>query len=438
MQVKVFESTDMASGLKMVKDELGPDALILSTKTIRKGKLGLLGKSHFEITAAIDDMWPHKGGTSVLDDAQSTDPLQSERDLLLGTSKSDSVDVALTYDSSMQVAQAKRQDDRKIQKVLQKPELSPGQDSIQAEVDELKDMIKTLGQQMMRMNQSGPDTNKAPHPATLAVMDSSLALLQQRLNEIGISNDTAQTISAFAKESLTLDDIADPFKQEQFLKETITDLLQVNNSLSGERQKQQRIALVGPTGVGKTTTLAKIAANHLSSNSSKIGFITIDTYRIAAVEQLKVYGDIMNIPVEVVISPEQLENALLKMRDKDLVLIDTAGRSPQDTYCIDELLTFLQPDLFIEQHLVLSATTRERELFDAIQRFSVLGLDNTIITKIDECTSLGVLLDIQIREKIPYSFVTNGQKVPEDIMKADKNILTELIMSPPSKGLPYE
>jgi len=145
----------------------------------------------------------------------------------------------------------------------------------------------------------------------------------------------------------------------------------------------------------------------------------------------------MNIPVEVVLNPEQLEQALLKLRDKDLILIDTAGRSPQDSLCIEELVTFFNPELEIKKHLVLSATTREAELFEAIQRFSILGIDNTIITKIDECTSLGILLDIQIREKIPYSYITNGQRVPEDIMEADKNVLTQIIMSP-GKGLPYE
>lgn len=201
--------------------------------------------------------------------------------------------------------------------------------------------------------------------------------------------------------------------------------------------RQHRIALVGPTGNGKTTTLAKIAANFLGNHSTSIGFITIDTYRIAAVEQLKVYGDIMNIPVEVVLSPEQLENALLKFRDKDLVLIDTAGRSPQDNLCIEELSSFLRPDLYIKKHLVLSAATRKTELFEAIQRFAVLGLDNAIITKIDECINIGILLDIQIREKIPFSYVTNGQRVPEDIIEADKSVLTQLIMSP-GKGLPYE
>ena len=92
----------------------------------------------------------------------------------------------------------------------------------------------------------------------------------------------------------------------------------------------------------------------------------------------------MNIPVEVVLTPEQLEHALLKLRDKDLVLIDTAGRSPQDSLCIKELVSFLRSDLSIKKHLVLSATTRETELFEAIKRFSILGIDNTIITKIDE------------------------------------------------------
>ncbi|MCK5070542.1 MAG: flagellar biosynthesis protein FlhF [Desulfocapsa sp.] len=432
MQVKVFESDDIASGLKMVKAELGPDALILSTKTIRSGKLGLLGKSHFEITAAIDNTWPHKGGSSTNNNSPSNNDLESERDMLLSPQNNTSYEEPHTYNATSRLNSVKT-DDVQVAPPKPKTAVQEPPSQLQEEVNELKGMIKTLGQEMLRINNPAPVVKSSVAPS----QDAPLFSLHQRLLDYGIGEETAQTISDFAKESLTLDESTDPFKQQHFIEETINDLLNVGKGLFNEEKRQHRIALVGPTGVGKTTTLAKIAANYLSKESLKIAFITIDTYRIAAIEQLKVYGDIMNIPVEVVLNPEQLENALLKFRDKDLVLIDTAGRSPQDNFCIEELSSFFQPELFIEKHLVLSATTRENELFNAIHRFSVLGLDNTIITKIDECTSLGILLDIQIREKIPYSFITNGQKVPEDIMEADKNILTQLIMSP-GKGLPHE
>lgn len=431
MQVRIFESQDMATGLQMVKDELGPDALILSTKTIRSGKLGLLSKKYFEITAAIDTSWPHKGGTSFNNDNKQEPEIETA-----ATTVKDAV--SLTYNSALQLNHTESPNtESKAPSFPTQAIPTDDHPDLQSEVNELKGMIKNLGQEMLRINSSGQAPAITTGSGAPLSDDSALRSLQQRLLDYGISQDTAQTISTFAKESFTLEELSDPFKQQNFVAETISDLIHVNNDIFKEEKQQYRVALVGPTGVGKTTTLAKIAASFLSNHSPSIGFITIDTYRIAAVEQLKVYGEIMNIQVEVVLSPEQFENALLKLRDKDLILIDTAGRSPQDSLCIDELASFLRPDLCIEKHLVLSATTRENELFEAMQRFSFLGIDNTIITKIDECTSLGLLLDIQIRKKIPFSFITNGQRVPEDIIQADKETLTQLIMSP-GKGLTYE
>lgn len=389
----------------MVKDELGPDALILSTKTVHSGKLGLLGKKSFEITAAMDTDWPDK-------------------------SEKETKNVTGTYDRNFQIQKPSLKESKPPS---HNNEAKNGSD-LQSEVDELKGMIKNLGQEMTRMNNRQQISTVSP-----VSNDSTLDSLKQRIVDLGISLQTAETITGFARESLTLDELSDPFAQQQYINDTLQELLHVDSNIFTAKNgsHQHRLALVGPTGVGKTTSLAKIAANYLCNHSPSIAFITIDTYRIAAVEQLKVYGDIMNLPVEVVLSPEQFERALLKFRDKDLILIDTAGRSPKDSLCIDELATYLRPDLDIDTHLVLSATTRENELYQAVDRFSVLGIDHTLITKIDECSSLGVLLDLQIRNKTPFSFLANGQRVPEDIMEADKTVLTKLILSP-GEGSVYE
>ena len=314
---------------------------------------------------------------------------------------------------------------------------------MRSELDELKEMVKKLGLEMSRM--SAPVTGQPPSPPeqgptsvlsppTPDRQEEDLLQLLSLLLDQGISETTAKEICERAQGMSAPDATGNDIQTwKNLLQEAICDFLDVAPQLFTEEKSQHRIALVGPTGVGKTTTLAKIAAHYLNNFSSSIALITIDTYRIAAVEQLKVYGAIMNLPVEVVISPEQLDQALSRHQDKELILIDTAGRSPRDTLCIEELATFLRPDLDIDKHLVLSATTRRTELSETIKRFGRLGIDNTIITKTDECATLGVMLDIQMDNRdnvIPFSWITNGQRVPEDLLPASRELMAELIMTP--------
>ncbi|MDD3815407.1 MAG: flagellar biosynthesis protein FlhF [Desulfocapsaceae bacterium] len=436
MQVKIFESTDMASGLKLVKETLGPDALILSTRTIRNGKMGILGKPILEITAAVDTPWPD---TKPKVQAQKKTFPQWSNDTLPPKSQTGQ---AITYDSQFQLLQ-----EAETTNFIphQKPGLiSKAPPKMQGELDELKEMVKKLGMEISRMGAAGTGPQEKLHPEQKASFappqqtpdcqkDNTFQLLSMLLTQ-GISETAAKKISARTMEMLPSQETWNNIQtRKELLQEAIRDLLHVAPHPFSEEKDQRRIALVGPTGVGKTTTLAKIAAHYLSHFSNSIALITIDTYRIAAVEQLKVYGTIMNLPVEVVITPEQLEQALLRHSDKELILIDTAGRSPRDTLCIEELATFLRADLAIDKHLVLSATTRRSELFEAINRFGQLGIDNTIITKTDECSTLGVMLDIQMHDKddsIPFSWITNGQRVPEDLLPASRELVAELIMTP--------
>ena len=438
MQVKIFETTDMASGLKLVKKELGPDALILSTRTVRSGKLGLLGRQVLEITAAVDTPWPQQSEPPP--PVQSHPPLEHQAYTRnSGTSTSVLPERSQVQQTSGPLFKIGARPERSLHisdQASRPPEESP---RIREEFDELKSMVKNLAGDIARLGQrSGGDNSRIRHSGLSGntvlhqrLQSSGTTQVRDLLLSHGIAMETANTISAFAKDSLSAEDLSREDRLCVFLQNTISDILEVSRPSFERDGRQHKIALVGPTGVGKTTTLAKIAAGYLSTYSNSIALITIDTYRIAAVEQLKVYGEIMHVPVDVVLTPSELGQAIARHHDKQLILIDTAGRSPRDTLSIDELATFLQPDPAIVKHLVLSATNREDELLETIARFSRLGIDYTIFTKVDECINLGIILNTQIHNNSPISYITNGQRVPEDLFEADTKKIAELIMPKP-------
>ncbi len=418
MQVKVFEATDMASGLKMIKETFGPDALILSTKTVRKGKMGILGKPVLEITAAIDKPWAESKNSR----PASSRPVANRSASVTGQPQEDdlSYETLWKQESPVEERAAGRQERST------RPERQSGEQDIRDELGELRSMISSLASQISGMESPAALTpGHGPHlsGSTLSPEHPAMRILADR----GVAPAAARTIAEYAGQALE-DGTLEGRDLEQFLCDTIADLFQVNRILTERLNEQKRIALIGPTGVGKTTTIAKIAANYISSYGPNIALITIDTYRIAAVEQLKVYGEIMQLPVEVVIRPDELEQALEKHRRRDLVLIDTAGRSPRSDQDLEELASFLRPHLGIENHLVLAANTREEELTEIIHRFSRLTVNNLIFSKLDECGLLGVLLNMHIQNGTPISFLTNGQRVPEDIITPDRRTIAGLIM----------
>ncbi len=440
MQVRIFEAADMASGLKMVRQELGADALILSTRTVKNGKLGILGKSILEITAAIDNPWPRaKNGDGVAGQYRGTasDPIQQ-----VGKRINCTVDDGSAFSPSQETYGLARGSLLGPNETNRQPLRAgdPPANDIRQELAELRELVKNLAGNIARQAQQAPEVqtpsgqpsespSSSPLQARLHAMRPPADHLIEYLLDFGIDLETAKTMTCFARESLLPADLENSSSLQAFFSKVIEDLIVVGPPDFKGPGCQHRLALVGPTGVGKTTTLAKLAAHYLAQFSHSIALITIDTYRIAAVEQLKVYGEIMHLPVEVVITPEQLAQALDKHRDKELILIDTAGRSPKDALCIEELATFFPPELQISKHLVLSATTRETELFEIISRFDRLGIDRTIFTKIDECSQLGALLNVQIHSGKPLSYVANGQRVPEDLLEITKRKVSELIMS---------
>jgi flagellar biosynthesis protein FlhF len=188
------------------------------------------------------------------------------------------------------------------------------------------------------------------------------------------------------------------------------------------------LALVGPTGVGKTTTIAKIASDAVLKRNLKVGLINLDSYKVAAFDQLATYAKILNVPFRAAQSAEDLKVVLGDFRGLDLVIIDTTGRSPRDPGALAEMQQLLSAISGVRTQLVVSATTRENELADIVQRFALFQPEGMVVSKLDEATLYGPIFNLSQKSKMPLSYFTTGQRVPEDLEEATPERLAALIL----------
>jgi flagellar biosynthesis protein FlhF len=423
MLVKVFEAENMPDALKKVKETLGSEALILSTRTVRKGR-GVFRKPIFEVTAAIDSSEP----------TMQPQPQRSSKPT--PTVRPETGEDEITYSQlwkQRKVVDPFEEELRELKKQIASQAANQDLSTVRGEIDELKALIKQLSEQPAPQP-AAPRVSPPPAIMTREVAarpmrkpaggNSSsddiqeMALLRNNLTNYGIDSQAAEAIEQYAWETLSPQQMQDQERLREFYSDAVQSLVRVTGPFHCAT-KQRRVALVGPTGVGKTTTIAKLAANLLLQGGMRIALVTIDTYRIAAVEQLKIYGELMNVPVEVVLTPEQLQEVFARHQDKDLILIDTAGRSPKDEVSIAELNKFLGPESGTENHLVLAASTRDSELQSTVGNFGRLPLHSLVFTKLDECDQRGSLLNVPLHQNLPLSYLTNGQRVPEDLLVAD-------------------
>ncbi len=222
--------------------------------------------------------------------------------------------------------------------------------------------------------------------------------------------------------------VADSATMRQLLAAAIEKEIRVAGPISTTPGQRRLVALVGPTGVGKTTTLAKLAAHYRVFENRRIGLITCDTYRVAAVEQLRTYADIIDVPLEIASTPREVKQAVARMSDVDLVLMDTAGRSPHDAARIQQLNLLLSEAAPDEVHLVLSSAANADGLCETIERFAPARTTALLLTKLDEVASLGSVFNVIRRRHIPLSYLTYGQDVPADIVVADPAPLARAVV----------
>jgi len=285
-------------------------------------------------------------------------------------------------------------------------------------LDSLKSELRRIKAMMLPLNQSS-------HLMTRFKGHSEAIDLYAKLIRHGIAGPHAETFlsrgGAFKEDGQPA---SDGF-HEGVLKEVLK-VIDVTDPFS-QGEGQIAAAFVGPTGVGKTTTIAKLAADLSLKHKKRVGLISIDNYRIGAVEQLKIYAGILGVPCFRAFSGADLQSALGRLNEKDVILIDTAGQSHYDTARMKEIEALIGGDHSIKSHLLLSAATSELEMHAAATKFGRLNFSSYIFTKTDETKARGIIINQLLRLKLPVSFITTGQRVPEDIFKATKTGILRLV-----------
>ena len=292
---------------------------------------------------------------------------------------------------------------------------SPMQGRLDEQLSQIHAMVESLSNSG-RLDHLLPDL-----PSEL--VSTYAALLEQEIPEV-----LARRLTRYVAERIEPDDLHHPRAIASLLREAVEAALPIAPPIHVVPGVRKVVALVGPTCVGKTTTVAKLAASFKLNHGMRPGLVTVDTYRIAAVEQLRTYAEIIGLPLAVANSSSEMRKAIDSLGKVDLVLIDTAGRSPRDEVKIRELAEFLEEAKPDEVHLVLSATSGEKALRAAVDRFSAVRADRLILTKLDEAEGLGGVLAVVGTANRPISYVTTGQAVPDDIEPADAARLARLIL----------
>lgn len=290
--------------------------------------------------------------------------------------------------------------------------------AVKDELDAIRHMVGTVLQR-----QNGSTQPSMPE----ALFEQYLKLIE---NEV--AHDVADEVCALVRDELSPDELKNRDLVNQTMLRHLAQYIPVaDGSADVDRPNDGRpltVALVGPTGVGKTTTVAKLAAAFKLRHGLRLGLITTDTYRIAAVDQLRTYANIIGVQLKVALTPTEMASACHAFRDCDVILIDTAGRSPNDEARIVEIREFLESAAPHEVHLVLSSTSSESVLKKTFERFEQVHIDRLIFTKLDEAVNFGVLINVIRHAGKELSYITTGQEVPDDIEVGSPDRLARLVI----------
>lgn len=398
MVIKKFQGNTETEAIMLAKEELGKDAIVMNIKTIKpRGIYKLFKKTNVEVTAAIDDNASDSGEKSRIKMQETFPKINYDRDIMKEEEKS----------------AAEKKERTAIEKKLDNLQILLG-----------SQMEKKLTESMNSKNQetdksSGKEANK--NAAYINLIYSQL--LNNEVDE-KYADEVLKEFEKTLNKDLSVDNILATIYQRIVLKLGQSKKIELNP------ERVKFIFFIGPTGVGKTTTIAKIASSFILEKKTKIALITSDTYRIAAVEQLRTYANILGVPLKVAYSDEEIMEAKEEFSDYDLVLVDTAGRSHKNKEQQDDLAKLLAAtsEEDREVYLVLSATTKYNDLIKITETYKEITDYKLIFTKVDETNCVGNILNIKMLTNASLSYATWGQNVPDDIGLIDPQKIAKKLL----------
>lgn len=402
MRVKRYIVNALPEAVTLIRTDFGKDAVILETKEIKVGGfMGMFRKKKMEVIAAVEsgaqrqaDLSHHKATPEV--HAMVEQIIQTAN--RSGTAVMDRPPASAPSSAPV--------DESAMEKRMEREQY------IINEIRDLREYMVKLSRQQSEL-----------HALSEPLISLKERLQQQELDAEWIDKLMNSLLEAQKSEGRT-------FQKDEVWKEAKAIMEQWLGPYSNaEISRESRIIhFVGPTGVGKTTTIAKLAAEQTIKLGKKVGFITSDTYRIAAVDQLRTYANILNVPLEVVFSPMDLPKAYKGLEGSDLILMDTAGRNFRSELHVSEVISLLQSNEPNETILVLSLTGKSTDMAMIAERFAKFGISKVLFTKLDETTVYGAILNLILQFKLRPTHLAGGQTVPDDIERFRLNDYLDLLL----------
>ena len=418
MKILTFTGRTPSEALKKAKMEIGDEGMLIETKEVQKKALGR--EALYEIVIGIDEETMPSGYTKRKKPLSKQQPLKQESQEILFDISNAAQQISEISNVTNSIDDLYERPSQQVNVAAEPKELK----EIKSEINKLTDKVKII--QNMFWDEKSPDLSSQIPP--------EFSEIYRLASQSGMNKEHLDTLMQVTLEHMPLKMRESSATVKRYFQTILRKMVPIRRETLPSVGTKKVIMLVGPTGVGKTTSIAKLAARYsfLMEKKYKVGLVVLDTYRIGAVEQLMQYARMMKLGIETVVDPPEFSNALESLKYCDYILIDTMGSSPYDKVKIEKIYECLnanRTDYNVDVVLVMPSSIKYEDLKITYDNFSTLGVDTLMFTKLDETMGFGNIFSLAYESKKPISYFSVGQEVPEDLVYASSDFLIECLLN---------